>query len=136
MKLSESPFGSPCFWRQAEGKLLMWELYLQTIDSKNSPPPRMNGKERTIPEVVVIYSQCCPVCVETRDFWRGLKGELEFDYQEVEVAAEHGTDWILKYSIHSVPSTVINEKVAFVGMPDAHAARALIAGGSLQTGGL
>lgn len=69
-------------------------------------------------KVTVIYADWCNVCHATRKFWNELRTEHPFEYEEVNLTSPAGIEYVKKYAIHSVPATLIEDKVAFFGLPD------------------
>ena len=60
----------------------------------------------------------CPTCEATKKFWRNLREKYKFDYQEIDIDTKKGSTFAEKYFILSAPTTVINDKVAFAGLPN------------------
>lgn len=56
-----------------------------------------------------------------KQFWRNLQKEYKFEYEEVDGMSKKGKKLVQKFSIRSVPTTIIEEdgkgRVAFVGVP-------------------
>ena len=77
-------------------------------------------------EVLLLTHKGCPVCPEARSFWEKLKQSCDFNYKHVEVYSPEGLQLIRQYNIRSVPTTLIDKKVEFVGVPDRDAALARI----------
>lgn len=69
------------------------------------------------PKVTVVFAQWCPVCPLAKKLWNELKTQYDFEYEEADIATKRGRDLILKHSIRVVPTTIINDEVAFVGVP-------------------
>ncbi len=69
-------------------------------------------------KVILIHADWCPICQATRKLWNELKKEYPFDYEEVNLTSPAGIEYVKKYAIHSVPVTLINEKVEFFGLPE------------------
>ena len=68
--------------------------------------------------VVLVIASWCPVCPQAEKLWDELSKEYEFDYQEIDIASADGEELVSRHSIMSVPTTIIDDKVAFVGVPD------------------
>jgi len=60
----------------------------------------------------------CPTCEATKKFWRNLREKYKFGYQEIDIDTREGRDFAEKHSVLSAPTTVIDDKVAFVGLPN------------------
>ena len=69
-------------------------------------------------EVILLTHKGCPVCPMAKSFWEELHQSCDFDYKDIEVYTPEGLQLIHQYSIRSVPTTLIDKKVAFVGVPD------------------
>lgn len=69
-------------------------------------------------KVVLIHADWCPVCQATKKLWNELGNEYPFDYEEVILTSQAGLEYVKKYAIHSVPATIIDDKVAFFGLPE------------------
>jgi len=69
-------------------------------------------------DVVLLTHKGCPVCPVVRSFWEDLQTECEFNYKHVEVYTPEGLQLLRTYGIRSVPTTLIDQKVEFVGVPD------------------
>ena len=68
--------------------------------------------------VVLVRADWCPVCPQAESLWQGLKESYSFDYQEIDISSKDGEALVEKHSIMSVPTTVIDDKVEFIGVPD------------------
>ncbi|HEY9246205.1 MAG TPA: thioredoxin family protein [Candidatus Methanoperedens sp.] len=69
-------------------------------------------------KITLIYADWCQVCQATKKLWKGLKAEHSFDYEEVSLTSPLGMEYVKKYNIHSVPATLIGDRVAFFGLPE------------------
>ncbi len=69
-------------------------------------------------KVTVIYADWCSVCHATRKLWSGLRNEYTFEYEEVNLTSLQGMEYVKKHAIHSVPVTLIEDKIAFFGLPE------------------
>ncbi|MGA7075884.1 MAG: thioredoxin family protein [Halobacteriota archaeon] len=69
-------------------------------------------------EVLLLTHKGCPVCPIANSFWEKLQQSCDFDYQHIEVYTPEGLQLIRQYNIRSVPTTLIDKKVEFVGVPD------------------
>ena len=68
-------------------------------------------------KVTLIHASWCTVCPSARRFWKDLKSEYDFEYEEVDVETSQGQVLKDKYGIVGVPATIIDGKVAFTGLP-------------------
>jgi thioredoxin 1 len=69
-------------------------------------------------EVIVLTHKGCPACPMAKKFWEDLKCKCKFEYKDVEVYTPEGLEFIKKFGIRSVPTTIIDGKVEFVGVPE------------------
>ena len=68
--------------------------------------------------VVLVRADWCPVCPQVESLWQGLKESYDFHYKEIDISSKDGEALVEKHSIMSVPTTVIDDKVEFIGVPD------------------
>jgi glutaredoxin len=68
-------------------------------------------------KVTLIHASWCTVCPSARRFWKDMKSEYDFEYEEVDVETSQGQVLKNKYGIAGVPTTIIDGKVAFTGLP-------------------
>jgi len=83
----------------------------------------MGAKDR---HVILLVSQWCPTCPHADALWRKLQEEYGFKYEVLDIATPEGRYWVTKLMVRSVPSTVIDGKLAFVGVPNEAEARKAI----------
>ncbi len=76
--------------------------------------------------VVLVKTQTCPYCPKADKLWRELLAKYKFDYKVVDAMTEEGMRLVQKFTIMSVPVTIIDDKVAFVGVPDRNKAEEAI----------
>jgi thioredoxin 1 len=69
-------------------------------------------------EVLLLTHKGCPVCPTVKSFWEELRKSCDFDYKNIEAYSPEGLKLISQYKIRSVPTTLIDNKVEFVGVPD------------------
>jgi glutaredoxin len=69
-------------------------------------------------KVILIHADWCAICQATKKMWNELGKEMSFDYKEVNLTSPEGIEYLKKYEIHSVPVTLIDDKVAFFGLPE------------------
>ncbi len=67
--------------------------------------------------VVLLTARWCSICPDAKSFWRELKSSEDFEYEEVDAESERGMHLIERYSIASVPTSIIDGRVAFRGVP-------------------
>ncbi len=69
-------------------------------------------------KVSVLYADWCPSCPATKSFWKSLQNDIPFQYEEIDIDSERGRDLARRHSIQSVPTTLVNDRVYFVGKPE------------------
>lgn len=74
-------------------------------------------------KVTLIHADWCPICQATKKLWNELRKEYRFDYEEVNLTSPTGMEYVKKYALHSVPATLIDDKVAFFGLPEREKAK-------------
>lgn len=74
-------------------------------------------------QVILLVSQWCATCPDAERLWNKLKSEYNFDFQVLDVSQPDGRALAKKLMIRAVPSTVIDGKLAFVGVPNEAEAR-------------
>ena len=68
-------------------------------------------------KVTLIYAKWCNVCPTAMKLWNDLKSKYDFEYEEVDLETPEGTALVGEHSIHGVPTTIIDGKVEFIGVP-------------------
>ena len=69
-------------------------------------------------KVILIHADWCPVCQATKKLWSELRKGYPFEYEEVNLTSQAGMEYVKKYALHSVPATIIDNRVAFFGLPE------------------
>lgn len=69
-------------------------------------------------KVTLVHSELCHFCPTAKKVWRDLKEQCDFEYEEVDLGSPEGKELAKKFNIRSIPTTIIDNKVAFVGVPD------------------
>jgi len=85
----------------------------------------MSAKDR---HVILLVSQWCATCPDADDLWRKLQKEYGFKYEVLDVNTPEGKMWAKKLMVRSIPSTIIDGKLTFVGVPEEAEARRAIEG--------
>ena len=67
--------------------------------------------------VVLLTAANCPYCPVARSIWEELRKEYDFEFEEVDVNSEKGKILVVRHGIMAVPTTLIDDKVAFIGIP-------------------
>jgi len=68
-------------------------------------------------KVELIYTKVCPHCPHAKEIFRELKKKYKFDYKEIDALSKEGQKLVQKFKIMSVPTIIIDGKVAFIGVP-------------------
>ena len=68
-------------------------------------------------KVSLVYAKWCNVCPTAMKLWHDLKSRYDFEYEELDLETPEGMALVVEHSIHGVPTTIIDGKVEFVGVP-------------------
>jgi glutaredoxin len=68
-------------------------------------------------KVIIVTTKTCPYCPPAKNLWRELKKEHNFEYEEVDASTPEGQKLAKKFNIRSVPTTIIDDRIAFIGVP-------------------
>jgi thioredoxin 1 len=68
-------------------------------------------------KVQLVYTKACAYCPAAKALWKELQKKHKFDYEEVDAVSPKGQELVQKFGIMSVPTTVIDGKVEFIGVP-------------------
>ncbi len=68
-------------------------------------------------KVQLVYTKQCVYCPSAKILFKDLKKQYKFDYEEIDAMSPEGQNLVSKYSIMSVPSIIINNRLMFVGVP-------------------
>ncbi|WP_135604400.1 thioredoxin family protein [Methanococcoides sp. NM1] len=68
-------------------------------------------------KVTLVHASWCHVCPAAKKLWNDLRSEHDFDYEDIDIDTPEGEALSGKYSIMSVPTTIIDGEVAFIGVP-------------------
>ena len=77
-------------------------------------------------KVVLVKTKTCPYCPSASRLWKGLQKKHDFEYKEIDALSNKGQQLILKHLLMAVPTTIIDNRVAFVGIPDKKKAREIL----------
>ncbi|MBC7085216.1 MAG: thioredoxin family protein [Methanomethylovorans sp.] len=69
-------------------------------------------------KVTLVTAEWCHFCPTAKQVWRELKEKYNFEYSEVDYDSPEGKKLVDEFSIVSVPTTIIDDQIAFVGVPD------------------
>ena len=77
-------------------------------------------------KVSLIYASWCPSCPAAKSFWNRLRGEIPFSYEEIDIESERGKEMAQRYNRRSVPTSLVNGRPYFVGVPEKQRAISLL----------
>ncbi len=91
-----------------------------TIEKRGicNPVPIFPQGEDSMAKISVVYADWCPSCPGTKSFWKNLRNDIPFQYEEINIDSEKGKEIAERLSIQSVPTTLVNGRVYFVGKPE------------------
>lgn len=76
--------------------------------------------------VTIVTTKSCVYCPTAKRLWTDIKKDHKFDYEEVDALSEKGQDIVARHGIMSVPTTLIDGRVVFTGIPDKNKAIAAV----------
>jgi len=79
-------------------------------------------------KIQVVYTKTCIFCAPTKQIWRDLQKKHKFDYEEIDAESLKGQQVVRKFNIMSVPTTIVDGKIQFVGMPNKAKAEEAVTG--------
>ena len=82
--------------------------------------------EDKMPKVTLVHADWCRLCPAASKLWKSMRSEYEFEYEEVDIDTERGQELAGKHSIMGVPTTIIDDEVIFVGVPEKDEAVSMI----------
>lgn len=77
-------------------------------------------------KVTLLTTKSCPVCPSAKRLWAEVKKEHSFEYEEVDALSPEGQKLVERYGIMSVPTTLVNGRPMFTGVPDKKKAEAAV----------
>ena len=77
-------------------------------------------------KVTIVTTKSCPYCPGAKKVWQDVRKEADFDYEEVDALSTKGQDLVMKHGIMTVPTTIVDNKVAFTGVPQKDKALAIV----------
>jgi thiol-disulfide isomerase/thioredoxin len=78
-------------------------------------------------KVTLVHAKWCHFCPTARKTWQKLNDEYDFEYKEVDIDSPEGKELAEKFKIRSIPTTIIDDKIVFVGVPDEDQASKVVA---------
>ena len=79
-------------------------------------------------KVQLVYTKTCVYCPAAKQMFKDLEKQYKFDYEEVDAMSPEGQKLVTKYSIMSVPTIIVDNRVQWVGVPQKDKVLAVIAG--------
>ncbi len=76
--------------------------------------------------VILLTATWCPTCPPVKRFWENLADEQDIEYTEVDIESPEGTLLREEHHVQMVPSTIINNRLYFSGMPEKQRATGII----------
>ena len=77
-------------------------------------------------KVTILTTKSCPYCPSAKKLWQDIRKGRKFEYEEVDALSEKGQELVARHGIMSVPTTLIDGKVMFTGVPDKNKAVAAV----------
>jgi glutaredoxin len=77
-------------------------------------------------KVILLTATWCQSCPPVKQFWEKLSDEHDLDYTEVDIESPEGALLRKEHQIQMVPSTLINNRLYFAGMPERQRAKDII----------
>ncbi len=83
-------------------------------------------------KIILLKTKTCVYCPAASRFWKEMQAHYKFDYEEVDASTPKGQEFVMKFSIMAVPTTIIEQNgrqaVAFVGIPQRERAVKMLGG--------
>lgn len=83
---------------------------------------RASGRRK----VILLSSSLCNDSPPARELWRSLQEQHDFDFEEVDLLSRRGRQLVSQMGIRKVPTTLIDGRVTFQGIPDRERAAAAV----------
>ena len=69
-------------------------------------------------KVILVTAKWCTKCPAAKNLWKDLQKEYKFDYKEVDLMSDDGKKIQERFEILSVPTTIVNNRIVFVDVPE------------------
>lgn len=79
-------------------------------------------------KVQMVYTKSCVYCGPTKAIFKDLKTRHKFEYEEIDAETSEGQKLVEKFNIMAVPTIIIDDQVAFIGLPPKNKVEAIIKG--------
>lgn len=77
-------------------------------------------------KVQLVFTKTCVYCGPTKAIWHDLQKKYKFEYEEIDAETPKGQQLVQKFQIMAVPTTIVNDRVAFIGLPNRTKAEELV----------
>jgi len=77
-------------------------------------------------KVQLVFTKTCVYCGPTKAIWHDLQKKYKFEYEEIDAETEKGQQLVQKFNIMAVPTTIVDNRVAFIGLPNKMRAEELV----------
>lgn len=68
-------------------------------------------------KVQLLVSKWCPTCPQAEQLWFKISEEKNIELKILDVSDRSGREMVTKLMIKSIPATIIDGKLAFIGVP-------------------
>lgn len=72
--------------------------------------------------IQLLVSQWCPTCPQVEQLWQQIVNKTGAQLDILDVTQRPGRDLVATLMIRTIPATVIDGRLAFVGVPEPRAA--------------
>lgn len=69
-------------------------------------------------KVTLLTAKWCSLCPSAKEIWKQLKQQYDFEYEEIDTNSKRGKEMLEENEIKSVPATLIDGNVVFIGIPN------------------
>ncbi len=79
-------------------------------------------------KVQLVYTKSCIYCPAVKSMFKDFKKQYKFDYEEIDAMSPEGQKLVTKFSIMSVPTIIVDNRVRWVGVPQKDKVIAVVGG--------
>lgn len=76
-----------------------------------------------IKHIQLLVSEWCPTCPQAERVWEKVAEETGAELEILDVTKRPGRDIVAKLMIRTIPATVIDDRLEFLGIPEMHKAK-------------
>lgn len=76
--------------------------------------------------VQLVFTKTCLYCGPTKAIWHDLQKRYKFEYEEIDAETPKGQQLVEKFMIMAVPTTIVDNRVQFIGLPNKGRAEELV----------